>query len=43
LEFLTVLNERHMVWAWSSLISVGFTDFYIRMLKVGVFKDLRLL
>jgi hypothetical protein len=42
-SFLTVLNERHMVWAWASLISVGFTDFYIRMLASGVFKDPRLL
>jgi len=42
-SFLTVLNERHMVWAWSSLISVGLHRFLHRMLKVGVFKDLRLL
>jgi hypothetical protein len=42
-SFLTILNERHMLWAWASLISVGFTDFYIRMLKAGVFKDLRIL
>ena len=42
-SFLTILNEHHMLWAWASLISVGFTDFYIRMLKAGVFKDLRIL
>jgi len=36
------LNERHMLWAWSSLISVGFTDFYIRMLSSGAFHDVRL-
>ncbi len=42
-SFLTSLNERHMLWAWSSLISVGFTDFYIRMLASGAFKDFRLL
>ena len=42
-SFLTVLNERHMVWAWASLVSVGITDFYIRMLASGAFKDLRLL
>ena len=42
-SFLTLLNERHMVWAWASLVSVGCTDFYIRMLASGVFKDLRLL
>jgi hypothetical protein len=42
-NFLSLLNERHMLFAWASLISVGFTDFYIRMLASGVFKDPRLL
>jgi hypothetical protein len=42
-SWLTILNERHMLLAWSSLISVGFTDFYIRMLAAGVFKDIRIL
>jgi len=42
-SFVTFLNERHMVFAWSSLVSVGFVDFYIRMLASGVFKDPRLL
>ena len=37
------LNERHMLLAWTSLITVGFTDFYIRMVAAGVFHDLRLL
>jgi hypothetical protein len=32
-----------MRFAWASLISVGFTDFYIRSLASGLFKDLRLL
>lgn len=40
---LSFLNERHMVFAWSSLVSVGFTDFYIRCLASGLFKDFRLL
>jgi hypothetical protein len=35
------LNEHHMRWAWISLFTVGFTDFYIRMLASGVFTDLR--
>src|SRR2546423_690287 len=30
-RFVTWFNEQHMLWAWLSLISVGFTDFYIRM------------
>ena len=42
-SWITKLNERHMLLAWSSLISVGFTDFYIRMLASGVFKDIRIL
>ena len=28
----TMLNERHMMWAWISLVWVAFTDFYIRYL-----------
>ena len=37
------LNERHMLFAWASLISVGFADFYIRMVASGMIKDLRIL
>jgi hypothetical protein len=40
---LTLLNERHMLFAWLSLFSVGLTDFYIRCLASGLFKDPRLL
>ncbi|MBI4458881.1 MAG: succinate dehydrogenase [Acidobacteria bacterium] len=39
---VTRLNEHHMLWAWISLVWVGFTDFYIRMLASGAFTDLRL-
>jgi hypothetical protein len=42
-SWLSILNARHMLFAWASLISVGFTDFYIRMLASGVFKDIRIL
>jgi len=42
-SFLSILNERHMIFAWASLVSVGFTDFYIRMLASGAFKDVRIL
>jgi hypothetical protein len=42
-SWLSVLNERHMLFAWASLISVGLTDFYIRMVAAGIFKDLRIL
>jgi hypothetical protein len=41
--WLSFLNERHMRFAWASLISVGFTDFYIRMVAAHVFTDLRIL
>jgi hypothetical protein len=36
---VTFLNERHQLFAWLSLIWVGFTDFYIRMVSMGIFKD----
>jgi hypothetical protein len=41
-SFLTFLNERHMLFAWMSLISVGFADFYIRMVASGAFRDVRI-
>ena len=41
-RWVSRLNERHMLWAWTSLVSVGFTDFYIRMVSCGAFPDLRL-
>jgi hypothetical protein len=37
------LNRRHMVFAWASLVWVGFTDLYVRMLSMGVWTDVRLL
>ena len=42
-EWVTKLNEHHMFWAWFSLFSVGFTDFYIWMVASGAIQDLRLL
>jgi hypothetical protein len=41
-EVVTKLNEHHMFWAWVSLFSVGFTDFYIRMVSTGAIQDIRL-
>jgi hypothetical protein len=38
---LTPLNERHMQLAWASLVWVGFSDVYIRLLAVGAFRDPR--
>ncbi|MBI4542570.1 MAG: succinate dehydrogenase [Gemmatimonadetes bacterium] len=40
---VTALNEQHMLWAWTSLFSVGLTDVYIRLCAAGVITDLRLL
>ena len=40
---VTKLNEHHMFWAWVSMISVGLTDLYIRLVASGALKDFRLL
>jgi len=42
-KFVTTLNENHMLWAWASMISVGLTDLYIRLVACGAVKDIRLL
>ncbi len=34
-------NRRHMLFAWCSLFTVGFTDLYIRLCAMGIFHDLR--
>ena len=36
---LTGLNERHMFWAWVSLVSVALADLYVRLLAWGVIVD----
>lgn len=36
------LNRVHMRFAWMSLISVGFSDLYIRLCSMGVWHDWRL-
>jgi hypothetical protein len=40
---LSFLNERHMLFAWMSLFSVGLADFYVRMVASGAIRDIRLL
>ncbi|HEV8641069.1 MAG TPA: hypothetical protein VGV13_08225 [Methylomirabilota bacterium] len=42
-RFLTRLNERHPTYAWLSLFSVGLADLYIRLVSMGVIRDLRIL
>ena len=39
---VTCFNRKHMVWAWMSLVWVGFTDFYVRMCSMGIWTDMRL-
>ena len=39
---LTILNERHMWFAWMSLISVGLADFYVRLVASGAIQDVRI-
>jgi hypothetical protein len=39
---LTFLNERHMLFAWVSLFSVGFADFYVRLVSSGAIQDVRI-
>ena len=34
------LNERHMAFAWVSLVWVAFTDLYIYLVSAGVIQDL---
>jgi hypothetical protein len=41
--WLTRLNERHMLFAWLSLFSVGLADLYVRMVAAGLLKDIRIL
>jgi hypothetical protein len=36
----TWLNERHQLFAWTSLFWVMFTDFYVRMVSMGWITDL---
>ena len=40
---MSVLNERHMLYAWINLIAVGLTDLYVRLVASGTITDLRIL
>jgi hypothetical protein len=42
-DCVSCLNRRHMMWAWISLVAVGFSDLYVRMCSMGVWSDLRIL
>ena len=38
-NWVTVLNQRHPLWAWTSMFSVVITDIYIHLLRAGAFPD----
>ena len=40
---ITRINERHPVFAWLSLFSVGLTDLYIRLVSMGIIHDWRII
>jgi hypothetical protein len=40
-DCVSCLNRRHMMWAWFSLVWVGFTDLYVRMVASGAWHDFR--
>src|SRR5262245_26101467 len=42
-SWASALNEHHMLFAWLSLFSVGFADFYVWMVASGRITDLRIL
>ena len=42
-DCVSCLNSRHKLFAWCSLISVGFADLYIRMCAMGIWHDWRIL
>ena len=42
-NFFSRLNEKHPMFAWLSLFSVGLTDLYIRLVAMGKITDLRII
>ena len=41
-KMLTPLNAKHMNFAWASLLFVGFTDVYVRLVASGALTDYKL-
>jgi hypothetical protein len=41
-RLITRLNEQHPTFAWLSLFGVGLTDLYIRLVAMGIIRDLRI-
>lgn len=42
-KMVSYLNLNHQLWAWLSLSMVGFADFYIRMVSMGIWTDFRII
>ena len=42
-DCVSCLNARHMLFAWLSLLWVGFSDVYVRMCSMGIWTDFRIL
>jgi len=42
-DCVSCLNRRHMLYAWLSLFTVGFSDLYVRMCSMGIWTDWRIL
>lgn len=40
---VSALNRRHMLFAWLSLVWVGFSDLYVRLCSMGIWSDFRIL
>jgi hypothetical protein len=41
-RFVSRLNTQHPLFAWLSLSSVGLTDLYVRLVSMGLLRDLRI-
>lgn len=40
---VSLINKKHMWFAWLSLFWVGFTDFYVWMVAMGTWTDIRII
>jgi len=41
-DCVSCFNRRHMLYAWCSLTTVGFSDLYIRLCSMGIWHDWRI-
>ncbi len=41
-DCVSALNQKHMQWAWISLVWVGFSDVYVRLCAMGIWTDWRI-